>query len=195
MNGMATSGKNFQTVFAVAEVKGAYEMGLFSPAAPDQQHHALFSSLAARQRVHVLPLQPAGSSRPARNYGGRKLRYTHENPGDERPNTHVLVHVPAHLMRAFKAKAGDWFDALDGGVKVDPRNDAQRRAKGLGTRLGYMCKGADALTCRRYGGHRAKGGQGPISIKRAGVAQLLSKQFSDTKTARNCGVIKRGEAA
>jgi len=169
MNGMATSGKNFQTVFAVAEVKGAYEMGLFSPAAPDQQHHALFSSLAARQRVHVLPLQPAGSSRPARNYGGR--------------------------MRAFKAKAGDWFDALDGGVKVDPRNDAQRRAKGLGTRLGYMCKGADALTCRRYGGHRAKGGQGPISIKRAGVAQLLSKQFSDTKTARNCGVIKRGEAA
>lgn len=267
MNGMATSGKNFQTVFRVADQKGAYEMGLFSPAAPDQQHHALFSSLAARQRVHVLPLQPAGKSRPARNYGGRKLRYrwldqlkpwqvrmlheadavaaliglplntfwtvsyhgtfpggaamastfkramkradqwfrdqglpfvyayVHENPNDERPNSHVLVHVPAHLMRAFKAKAGDWFDALDGGVDVQPRNDAQRRAKGLGTRLGYMCKGADVLTCRRYGGHRAKGGQGPITIKRAGVAQLLSKQFSDTKTTRNCGVIKGGEAA
>ena len=30
MNGMATSGKNLQTVFAVAEVKGAYEIRLIS---------------------------------------------------------------------------------------------------------------------------------------------------------------------
>ena len=104
--------------------------------------------------------------------------YTHENPGDERPNSHLLVHVPAHLRRAFKAKAGAWFDALDGGVKVDPRNDTQRRAKGHGTRLAYMCKGADDLTCRRYGGRRAKGGQGPITFKRAGVAQLLSAGFA-----------------
>lgn len=113
--------------------------------------------------------------------------YVHENPGDEKPNSHVLVHVPAHLIRAFKAKAGDWFDALDGGVKVDPRNDAQRRAKGLDTRLQYMTKGAPFLTCRRYGGHRARGGQGPIHFKRAGVAQLLTKRFS--------GTIKKGQVA
>lgn len=52
------------------------------------------------------------------------------------------MHVPAQLIRAFKAKCSDWFDALDGGVKVDPRNDVQRPAKGLGTRLQYMAKGA-----------------------------------------------------
>lgn len=101
--------------------------------------------------------------------------YTHENPDDAKPNSHVLVHVPAKLHRAFKAKIGGWFDALDGGVRVDPRNDARRHAKGLGTRLQYMTKGADYLTCRRYGGYRAKGGQGPIPFKRAGVAQLLRK--------------------
>lgn len=106
--------------------------------------------------------------------------YVHENPSDEKPNSHILVHVPAQLIRAFKAKCGDWFDALDGGVKVDLRNDAQRRAKGLGTRLAYMCKGGDDLTCRRYGGRRARGGQGPITIKRAGVSELLSKGISGT---------------
>lgn len=73
MNGTATGGKNFKTVFAVAEGKGAYEMGLISPSA----------------------------------------------------------------------------------------------------RLAYMCKGADDLTARRYGGRRAKGGQGPVAFKRAGVAQCL----------------------
>lgn len=99
--------------------------------------------------------------------------YVHENPDDARPNSHLLIHVPKHLHRAFKAKTGDWFDALDGGVRVDPRNDADRRAKGLGTRLQYMAKGADDMTCRFYGGRRAKGGQGPIAIKRAGVAQCL----------------------
>jgi hypothetical protein len=113
--------------------------------------------------------------------------YVHENPDDAKPNSHVLVHVPAKLIRAFKAKCPDWFDALDGGVKVDPRNDAQRRAKGLGTRLQYMAKGADDFTCRIYGGRRARGGQGPIPFKRAGVAQLLSKGF--------CGTIKIRAAA
>lgn len=99
--------------------------------------------------------------------------YTHENPGDEKPNSHILVHVPAKLIRRFKAKANGWFDALDGGVKVEARNDAQRRAKGLGTRLQYMAKGAPFVVCRSYEGFRAKGGQGPIAIKRAGVAQCL----------------------
>ena len=247
MNGMATGGKNLQTVFAVADQKGAYEMGLLSPAAPDPEHHPLFSSLAKRQRTPVPGPSTAHdcTSRNARNYGPRRLRYrwadqlkpwqvamlheadavatalglplntfittnyhgtfpggaamastfkralklmcqwlrdngtpaayvyVHENPSDEKPNSHLLVHVPAELRRAFKARAAAWFQALDGGVKVDPRNDTQRRAKGLGTRLAYMVKGADDFTCRRYGGRRAKGGQGPISIKRAGVAQLL----------------------
>lgn len=101
--------------------------------------------------------------------------YVHENPQDEKPNSHLLVHVPRRLRRSFKAKICNWFQALDGGVKAEARNDAGRRARGLGTRLNYMHKGADDLTCRRYGGRRTKGGQGPIPIKRAGVAQLLRK--------------------
>ena len=100
--------------------------------------------------------------------------YVHENPDDAKLNSHLLVHVPKHLRRAFKAKAADWFQGLDGGVQVDLRNDADRQAKGLGTRLQYMAKGADDMTCRFYGGRRAKGGQGPIAIKRAGVAQCLT---------------------
>lgn len=245
MNGTATSGKNLQTVLAVGEVKGAYEIRLVSPAAPDHHHRPHFSSLAGRKPMPVSSLAAQPTPRTARNYGGRSMRYrwadqlkpwqvhmlhqadavasslglplntfttvnyhgtfpggsamastfrlgikrmcqwlrdngtraayvyVHENPSDEKPNSHLLVHVPAHLRRAFKAKSGAWFDALDGGVKVDPRNDAQRRAKGIGTRLAYMCKGADDLTARRYGGRRAKGGQGPVAFKRAGVAQCL----------------------
>lgn len=126
--------------------------------------------------------------------------YGHENPGDARPNTHLLIHVPKHLRRAFKAKAGDWFDALDGGVQVDPRNDADRIPQGLGTRLQYMAKGADDMTCRFYGGRRAKGGQGPIAIKRAGVAQSLrstSEQvdFRRISSIRFISVDNGGEAA
>lgn len=254
MNGMATSGKNLQTVFPLTDQKGAYEMGLLSPSAPNSSHYPLFSSLAQRQRTPVpgpYPPLPARSS-TTRNYGPRSLRYrwgdqlkpwqvhmlfeadavasalglplntfatvnyhgtfpggaamastfkralklmcqwlrdngtppvyvyVHENPGDEKPNSHLLVHVPAQLRRAFKARAAAWFQALDGGVKVDPRNDHHRLAKGLGTRLAYMVKGADDITCRRYGGRRAKGGQGPIDIKRAGVAQLLRSKPAAT---------------
>lgn len=248
MNGMATSGKNFQTVFAVDDAKGAYEMGLLSPAAPHNDNKPLLCSLAPAKQVPI----------PARRYGSRRLRYrwsdqlkpwqvhmlhdadavalqlglpldtfltvyygatfdgeaamastfrlgmkrmgqwladhgvrfayvyVHENPDDAKPNSHVLVHVPAHVRRAFKAKAGDWFDALDGGVRVDARNDAQRRAKGQGTRLQYMAKGCDDITCRRYGGRRARGGQGPVSIKRAGVAQCLrSKPMFTEQYARD----------
>lgn len=102
--------------------------------------------------------------------------FVHENPGDLKPNSHVLVHVPRGLRRAFAAKASTWFDALDGGVKVDPRNCA---GSGRDMRLQYMCKGADDFTCRRYGGRRAKGGQGPIPFKRAGVAQCLRGEFRD----------------
>jgi hypothetical protein len=250
MNNTATTGKNLQTFLAVDEGKGAYEIRLVSPSAPDHQHPALLCSSAPRKRMPVPAPQP--QPRTARSYGPRRLRrrwlddlkpwqvhmlhdadvmaaqlgvplntfvtvnyhgtfpggsamastfkkamkrmcqwlrdhgvpvawlYVHENPDDAKPNTHILVHVPPKLIRTFKARADEWFDALDGGVKVDPRNDAQRRAKGLGTRLQYMSKGADDFTCRRFGGRRARGGQGPIGIKRAGVAQLLSKGFSGT---------------
>lgn len=123
--------------------------------------------------------------------------YVHENPDDEKPNSHLLVHVPKRLRSRFKAMAGTWFDALDGGVKVQPRNDAQRLAKGEGTRLKYMAKGADDLTCRRYGGRRAKGGQGPIPIKRAGVAQCLrgKPEFSDTVKKGAALALTREESA
>lgn len=100
--------------------------------------------------------------------------YIHENPGDERLNSHMLVHVPSRLRSAFNTRVGNWFNAMDGGVQAEPRNDTQRREG----RLQYMAKGADDFTCRRYGGRRAKGGQGPISIKRSGVAQCLRPKFS-----------------
>lgn len=101
--------------------------------------------------------------------------YVHENPGDCKLNSHLLVHVPRRLQSFFNALSSDWFEALDGGVQVDPRNDARRAAAGLGTRLQYMAKGGDDFTCRLYSGRRASGGQGPISIKRAGVAQWLNR--------------------
>ena len=256
MNGMATGGKNLQTVLAVAEVKGAYEMGLISPSVPNAEHHPLFSSLAQRQRTPVpVPLEAPPKPRTARNYGPRRLRYrclkalkpwqvhmlheadavasqlglplntfvtvfyaatfagsaamaltfakamkrmgqwlrdngvrfawcfVHENPADLKPNSHVLVHVPPRLLPTFKARAGEWFDALDGGAKVEARNDTQRLAKGLPGRLQYMAKGADDFTCRRYGGRRAKGGQGPIPFKRAGVAQCLCRKPAIEKAA------------
>ena len=127
--------------------------------------------------------------------------YVHGNLDDSKPNTHLLAHVPKHLRRAFKDKAGSWFEALDGGVKVDPRNDAQRLAKGQGGRLQYMSKGADDFTCKRYGGRRAKGGQGPITIKRAGVAQCLGVEslllqkgggLPSTSRARSCSLRASG---
>lgn len=240
MNSMTTGGTNLQTVFAVDEAKGAYEIRLVSTSAPHNANHALLCSSAERKR------QPRRAS-----YGGRKFRYrnlealkawqvamlheadavasqlslplnvfvtvyyaatfpgeaamastfstamkrmgqwlrdngvrfawcfVHENPGDLKPNSHVLVHVPRGLRRAFAAKANDWFQALDGGVKVDPRNCA---GKGTDTRLQYMAKGADDFTCRRYGGRRAKGGQGPIPFKRAGVAQCLRPKLEVSGT-------------
>ena len=263
MNGMATSGKNFQTPERGANPKEAYEIGLISPAAPYLEQHPLISSLCEAKRTPVSSVpSPAGKSRPARNYGGRKLRYrkldglkawqvrmlhdadaeaarlglplktlvtinyhgtfaggaamastfkramkrmgqwfldhglpfvyvyVHENPNDAKPNSHLLVHVPPHLIRALTAKVGDWFDALDGGTDVQPRNDAQRRAQGKTTRLQYMTKGGPFLVCRDYKGFRAKGGQGPIHFKRAGVAQCLQ-----VKAARGfSGSIKKAAA-
>ena len=102
--------------------------------------------------------------------------YAHENPvsklGDPIPNTHMLVHVPAKLKKAFKAKLSGWFDVEgDGAVQVDPRTKSNYN--GSDKRLHYMAKGADNLTCRQYGGYRKPGGQGVIRIKRSGVSQNI----------------------
>lgn len=102
--------------------------------------------------------------------------YVHENPeamtGDTKPNTHLLVHVPKRLKALFISKLEVWFDAmLDGAVKAEPRSKPSYR--GPDQRLQYMCKGADVLTCHRYGGHRKKGGQGVVLIKRSGVSRNL----------------------
>jgi len=105
--------------------------------------------------------------------------YVHENPDDAKLNTHLLVHVPKQLRRMFQDKVEGWFDALDGGVKAEPRNDDKRLARRQGTRLQYMAKGADDITCRRYQGRRAKGGQGPINIKRSGTAQCLRPKSAE----------------
>lgn len=103
--------------------------------------------------------------------------YVHENPlsiyGDEKPNTHILLHVPQRLRCAFKAKLGGWFDALDGGVKGEPRT--YRNYSGP-DRLQYMCKGADFWICKNFGGHRSIRGQGIVSIKRSGVSQNLNRK-------------------
>jgi hypothetical protein len=39
-----------------------------------------------------------------------------------------------------------------------------------------MSKGAQFLTCRKYGGYRARGGQGRIEVKRSGTAQCLRRR-------------------
>ncbi len=66
----------------------------------------------------------------------------------------------------------DWFNTLDGGIKPDPRVKPGHPD----TRLQYMSKGADGFTCRRYGGHRKRGGQGLIPFKRSGVSQNLNRK-------------------
>jgi len=102
--------------------------------------------------------------------------YTHENPtsaaGDDIPNTHILAHLSKHISKtAFARQVETAFDALDGGVDVQPRvigdNDD--------TRLNYMIKGASQQTCWAYDGRRKRGGQGIIEIKRCGTSQNIGR--------------------
>ena len=96
--------------------------------------------------------------------------YVHENPGDIKLNSHILVHVPARLQKCISERAAVWFGALDGGVRVDPRCRPGRKD----TRLQYMTKGAPFLVCKQASdGWRSRGGEGTIEIKRAGVSKLL----------------------
>lgn len=102
--------------------------------------------------------------------------YVHENPlsdfGDEKPNTHILLHLSRHIRRCdFDAMLFVWFGAVDGGVKSELRTHPGYFGP---DRLLYMAKGADFLTCRRYGGYRSKGGQGSVAIKRSGTSQNIA---------------------
>lgn len=102
--------------------------------------------------------------------------YVHENPksplDDDKPNTHIMLHLPRKINRSqFAAMLEKWFGALDGGIKSEPRT--RSGYQGQDTRLQYMTKGADFLTCRRHGGHRSKGGQGTVPFKRSGTSQNI----------------------
>jgi hypothetical protein len=99
--------------------------------------------------------------------------FVHENPGNSRPNCHMLVHVLSGHLGSFKEMAPKWFDALVGGVHIRTRNGPTDRC------LSYMVKGTDWVTARCHGA-RARP-QGVIDFKRCGWTQ-------------NLGVTARGQA-
>lgn len=118
--------------------------------------------------------------------------YTHENPvstlGDEKPNSHILVHLPKHISTtAFSRQVEKAFEALDGGVDVQPRTFG----KNPDTRLQYMTKGASQQTCWAHGGRRKKGGQGIIEIKRCGTSQNIGRAARKAVIARKIDVATR----
>lgn len=90
--------------------------------------------------------------------------YVHENPlsemGDEKPNTHMLMHLPRKITYAdLSGMLERAFNALDGGINVQPRKKFGWSGQDS---IQYMTKGADQLTCRIFGGFRKKGGQGNV---------------------------------
>ena len=112
--------------------------------------------------------------------------YTHENPvsiyGDDRPNTHLLLHLPRRIRRCdFDAMLPGWFGAWDGGVKPEPRTHPGYVGP---DRLLYMAKGAHYLTCRKYGGYRLPGGQGVVTVKRSGTSQNIGWAARQASTTR-----------
>lgn len=101
--------------------------------------------------------------------------YVHENPqsdfGDDRPNTHLLMHLPSKISRnEFSEALTRCFRAIDGGVKVEPR---RYRWHVGADRLAYMIKGAPQPVCFKYGAKRKRGGQGTVTIKRCGTSQNI----------------------
>jgi hypothetical protein len=62
--------------------------------------------------------------------------FVHENPGNSRPNCHLLIHVPDRHLASFKAIAPVWFDAMEGGVHIRKRNGPRDSC------LSYMVKRA-----------------------------------------------------
>ena len=109
--------------------------------------------------------------------------YVHENPGGERPHSHLLIYVPQRFIKAFVAHAGGWFEAEnETDVRVEPRTMPGWSRK---TRLLYMVKGAHHCVCKAYGGHRKRGGQGSINFKRSGVCQYLRNEFGGPNDIQN----------
>jgi DNA-binding XRE family transcriptional regulator len=101
--------------------------------------------------------------------------YAHENPDGIKPNTHILLHLPTGLIKRFVAQLGGWFCALnDAAIDIQPSMKAGHTRD---ERLLYMIKGAHHCVCKAYGGHRKRGGQGPINFKRSGVCQFLRNEF------------------
>jgi hypothetical protein len=91
--------------------------------------------------------------------------FVHENPGNSRPNCHLLIHVPSSELGSFKAIAPKWFEALEGGVHIRARNGPEDRC------LSYMVKGTDFITAHRYGAKARN--QGTVDFKRCGWTQNL----------------------
>jgi hypothetical protein len=103
--------------------------------------------------------------------------YVHENPtsefGDDKPNTHILLHLPRKISRAeFCLMLHRWFSAFDGGVDLRPRTMPGYVGP---DRLPYMCKGAPQKVCWKHGWRRKRGGQGTITIKRCGTSQNIGR--------------------
>lgn len=101
--------------------------------------------------------------------------YVHENPqsdfGDDRPNTHLLLHVPPKISQdEFSEALTRCFRAIDGGVKIEPR---RYRWHVGADRLAYMIKGAPQPICFKHGAKRKRGGQGIVTIKRSGSSQNI----------------------
>jgi hypothetical protein len=102
--------------------------------------------------------------------------YVHENPvsrmGDDVPNTHILFHAPGGIRNSdLHSIFCVAFQSLDGGIDI--RSRVERGHADF--RLQYMTKGADDLTCRRFGGRRKAGGQGVVLIKRCGTSQNIGR--------------------
>lgn len=91
--------------------------------------------------------------------------FVHENPGNSRPNCHLLVHVPKGHLALFKTNSAKWFEALEDGVYIRNRNGPRDRC------LSYMVKGTDMITAHRYGANARN--QGVIDFKRCGWTQNL----------------------
>ncbi len=93
--------------------------------------------------------------------------YCHENPNSTRPNLHMLIHLPEHLLQCFHRAAEGWFAASEGGVHLRRRNGPRDRC------LSYMVKGTDLATASRHGARARR--QGPIDFKRAGCSESLGE--------------------
>ena len=91
--------------------------------------------------------------------------YVHENPQNDYPNTHFLIHCGKISLANLKAVFESAFGAVTpNAVDVRPRRHWH---------LPYLIKGASQQTNRAYGRNRTRGGQGTVSFKRCGTSQNI----------------------